>query len=193
MMTRGTLFIATGIVAGFLVSFLAGLAVGYRLGQPNFRISPPDTAKLLAEGHHVTINYGRPYMRQREIFGALVPYGEVWRTGADEATTLVTDADLLLADVPVPAGEYTLFTIPRRAAWTLIVNRQAGQWGTVYDPRQDLVRVEMETERLDEPVEQFTIRFEARSETDGWLLVIEWETTRASVPLTVPPRRDQGH
>lgn len=182
MTTKRFLLVATALVAGFLVSFLAGLAVGFRLGQPNVRISPTDTAELFAGDQEVTITYGRPYMRQREIFGALVPYGEVWRTGANEATTLVTDADLLLGEVQIPAGQYTLYSIPRRAAWTLIVNRQTGQWGTVYDPDRDLVRVEMQSERLEEPVEQFTIRFE-EAESGGWLLVLEWETTRASVPL----------
>ena len=143
MTTTRILLVTVAIVAGFLISFLAGLAVGFRLGQPNFRISPTDTAKLLADGHEVSITYGRPYMRQREIFGALVPYGEVWRTGANEATSLVTDSDLVLGDVPIPAGEYTLYTVPRRAAWTLIVNRQTGQWGTVYEPHRDLVRLEV--------------------------------------------------
>ncbi len=137
-------------------------------------------------GADIFVDYGRPYMRGRVIMGGLVPYGEVWRTGANEATHLVTGADLRIGDTTVPAGTYTLYTIPAEDGWQLIVNRQTGQWGTQYDAGQDLARIPMRTTRMDEPVEQFTVRVDPRGEREG-ALVLEWENTRAEVPFTVVP------
>ena len=82
-------------------------------------------------------------MRDRKIFGGLVPYGQVWRTGANSATSLKTDVDLTIGGAPVPAGSYTLYTIPTETGWKLIINKQTGQWGTDYDEKQDLARVDM--------------------------------------------------
>src|SRR5689334_13753896 len=100
--------------------------------------SPPGTAEVSLAGKTVTIKYGRPSMRGRKIMGGLVPYGQVWRTGANEATTLVTPVTLLIGGTTIPAGEYTLWTLPSEGTWKLIVNKQTGQWGTEYDEHQDL-------------------------------------------------------
>jgi len=167
------------VVAAIAVAFGVGLFVGIRLGQPSFRLSPAGTADTTVDGVHVEIEYSRPYVRGRRIFGELVPFDEVWRTGANEATALATDGDLRIGDALVPAGEYTLYTIPGESAWTLIVNRDTGQWGTTYDDERDLVRIPMRSGTLAEPVEQFTIRFEPAEA--GALLVLEWERTRAEV------------
>lgn len=147
-------------------------------GGPQQPASPRDTAEMTYAGERVLVDYGRPSMRGRTIFGGLVPYGQVWRTGANAATTFVTPRDVRIGETLVPAGTYTLYTLPAAGEWQLIVNRQTGQWGTEYDQAQDLVRIPMRVERTAAPVEQFTI-----SLVPNTGLVMEWENTRASVPI----------
>ncbi|HEX6909731.1 MAG TPA: DUF2911 domain-containing protein [Longimicrobium sp.] len=148
--------------------------------QPQQPASPRDTAEMELAGGRVYVDYGRPYMRGRTIFGGLVPYGQVWRTGANAATTFVTPGDVRIGGTLVPAGTYTLYTLPGEGEWQLIVNRQTGQWGTQYDQAQDLARIPMQVERTPSPVDQFTIQLVAGSPAR---LVMEWENTRASVPV----------
>lgn len=150
-------------------------------------LSPRDTARLeLGAGKHVFIDYGRPSMRGRRIMGDLVPFGRVWRTGANAATTLVTDVDLLIGDARVPRGTYTLYTLPSAGEWKLIVNRQTGQWGTQYVPERDLVRIPLRKEATRAPVERFTIALEPGRGTSH-MLALTWENTRLFVPLRVAP------
>ena len=149
--------------------------------------SPRDTARATVGGAQVMVDYGRPYMRGRTIMGGLVPYGRVWRTGANEATHLVTSADLRIGETTVPAGTYTLYTLPGETEWQLIVNRQTGQWGTQYDEAQDLARIPLRVSRTPAPVEQFTFHVQPRGEREG-TLVLEWENTRVEVPFTVVGR-----
>lgn len=147
-------------------------------------LSPRDSVVQVVGEARVVVDYGRPSKRRRkEIFGALVPYGVIWRTGANEATHLRTDRDLMIGKLRVPRGTYTLWTIPEREQWTLIVNRQTGHWGTEYDSTQDLGRVTMEVAPLEEPLEQFTIAIE-RSNGSG-VLRMSWDTTQASIPIRV--------
>jgi hypothetical protein len=140
-------------------------------------LSPPAKAEATIAGKKVTIDYSAPSVRGRKIYGDLVPYGQVWRTGANAATTLKTEADLLIGATKVPAGTYTLYTVPDQNGWKLIINKQTGQWGTDYDQAQDLGRVEMQTEKLNAPVETFKI-----SIANG-KLTIDWENTRATVDV----------
>lgn len=106
----------------------------------------------------ISIDYGQPHLRGRPLHTAdLVPYDEVWRTGANEATTLTTDVDLMIGAVHVPKGSYSLFTLPSRAGWKLIINRNTGQWGTQYDAAHDLARVDLRLRTLPEPVESLAI------------------------------------
>ncbi|MBW3572787.1 MAG: DUF2911 domain-containing protein [Gemmatimonadetes bacterium] len=142
--------------------------------------SPRDTAEMRFANDRIYVDYGRPYMRGRTIMGGLVPYGRVWRTGANAATTLVTTRDLRIGGTPVPAGTYTLYTVPGENEWQLIINRQTGQWGTEYDPAQDLARIPMRVERTPQPVEQFTIDLEPGS-GNAFNLNLRWENTRAWV------------
>lgn len=142
-------------------------------------LSPPGEATGKIGAGTVTIEYSRPSMRGRRIMGGLVPFGQVWRTGANRATHLKTDAALEIGGVAVPAGTYTLYTLPGETAWTLIVNKQTGQHGTQYDQSQDHARIDMRVESLASPVEQFTIAV-----ADGQI-IMEWETTRVSVPVKV--------
>ncbi len=160
-----------------LLSFLAGMQQ-----DPSKRASPPGTAEITLAGKKVKIDYGRPSMRGRKIFGELVPFGEVWRTGANEATHFSTEADLEIGGARVPAGKYTLYTLPAESGWKLIINKQTGQWGTEYDQAQDLARVDMKTELIEIPIEQFTISFLPKG-GDGATLRLDWEKTRAQVEI----------
>jgi hypothetical protein len=144
---------------------------------PQQPASPRDTAETQLAGQRMYVDYGRPSMRGRTIMGGLVPYGQVWRTGANEATTLVVPGNVTIGGTPVPAGTYTLYTLPGETEWQLIVNKQTGQWGTEYDQAQDLARIPMTVERTAAPVEQLTITVQPES------LVLEWENTRASVAI----------
>lgn len=146
------------------------------------RPSPPGTAEVTLKGKKITLDYSRPSMRGRKIMGGLVPYGEVWRTGANEATTLKTEVALNIGGAKVPAGTYTLWTLPSEGTWKLIINKQTGQWGTEYHQDQDLVRVDMQKSQIQQPVEQFTISFDKKSE-DTANLVMDWENTRVSVTV----------
>jgi hypothetical protein len=159
------------------VSFLAFLLAASAFPQ---QPSPPGTAGVTLHGKKISITYGRPSMRGRKIMGELVPYGKVWRTGANAATTLTTEADLNIGGTGVPAGKYTLYTLPSEGTWKLIINKQTGQWGTAYKEDQDLARVDMQKSQIAQPVEQFTISFE-KSGNDGASLIMEWENTRLSV------------
>ena len=146
------------------------------------RPSPPGTAEVTLKGKKITIDYSRPSMKGRKIVGELVPYGKVWRTGANEATTLKTEANLNIGGTNVPAGTYTIYSLPSEGTWKLIINKQTGQWGTEYDEKQDLARIDMQKSQTKAPVEQFTISFDKKS-ADTADLVIEWENTRLTVPV----------
>ncbi len=179
------------LAALLALTALTAPAAAQQGGQP---LSPRDTARLeIAAGKRVYVDYGRPSMRGRRIVGELVPYGRVWRTGANAATTLVTETDLRIGDALVPRGTYTLYTLPSAQGWTLIVNRQTGQWGTQYDASRDLVRIPMRTTRLAQPVEKFTIALERGNARGTGTLAMAWENTRLTVPVRVQaapaPRR----
>jgi hypothetical protein len=149
-------------------------------------LSPPATARGSIGGKEITVQYCSPSMRGRRIMGGLVPFNKVWRTGANAATTLITQGDLRIAGQAVPRGTYTIYTIPGERDWTLIINRQTGQWGTQYDETQDLVRVRMNLRTLPAPVESFVISIDPIGASRG-LLRLTWETTEASVPVVVEP------
>ena len=133
------------------------------------------------DGVGVVVDYGVPRKRGREIFGELVPFGEVWRTGANRATHLMTDADLIVGETVVPAGTYTLFTIPGPDEWTLIVNQATDIGGTGYDPTEDFARIAMDVRSLDRTVEEFTILVDP----EGYLR-LRWDRTEAFVPVRAP-------
>jgi hypothetical protein len=151
---------------------------------------PRETTLLMVAGGRVAVAYGRPSMRGRPIFGALVPWGEIWRTGADQATRLSTELELRFGDAVVPAGEYALFTIPGERGWQLVLNKAADQWGAFnYDASLDVARVPMQVERLPSPLERLSIALSAQENVGT--LWIGWETTVASarfgaVPLGPP-------
>ena len=147
------------------------------------RLSPVAFATCdLGGGKTIRTDYSSPVMKGRKIYGGLVPFGQVWRAGANEATTFVTSGDLLVGGKTVPAGRYTIFTIPAPDKWTLIINKKTGEWGIPYKYEADeLARVDMEISKLPAPVENFTIAFD--KSTIGCTLRMDWETTRASVDI----------
>jgi len=148
------------------------------------KASPPASATCdLGGGKTIQTDYSSPRAKGRKIYGGLVPYGEVWRTGANEATTFVTSADVQVGGTTVPAGSYTLFTVPAAGKWTLIINKKTGEWGIPYKYESDeLARVDMNVSKLDAPVENFTIAYDKSKA--GCVLRIDWETTRAAVNVT---------
>jgi len=163
--------------------FLLTLTLSAQQQDKSKRPSPPGTAEVtFADGKKVTIEYSRPSAKARKIVGGLVPYDQVWRTGANEATSLKTDADLEIGGTTVPAGSYTLFSLPGQSSWKLIINKQTGQWGTNYDQSQDLARVNMTVGALPQSVEQFTIGLD-KTGGDSANLNLDWEKTRASVDV----------
>ena len=147
-------------------------------------LSPAASSEATIGGKKISVYYHAPSRRNRVVMGKLVPYGQVWRTGANGATTFQTDSAVIIGTLAVPAGTYSLFTIPGEKEWTLIVNKQTGQWGTSHDPEKDLGRVKMSVRRLAQPVETLAIKVKPISGKNG-LLAITWENTEASVPLAV--------
>jgi hypothetical protein len=158
------------------------------------RVSPHETISKVIDGNRVIIVYGRPYTKDpstgqnRKIWGELVPYGEVWRTGADEATLLITQKPIMLGEAAIPAGAYTLWTLPNEDGTAkLIINKRIGQWGIgpgSYDQEQDLVRVDLKKDALDTPVDQFTMAI-AKGPSGGGVLSMMWESTGFSIPFTI--------
>jgi hypothetical protein len=147
--------------------------------------SPPAQATVTLAGGLVTIAYNTPFLRGRHVGVELAPYGKVWRTGANPATTLKTAVNLKIGDLTVPAGTYTIYSLPASdTPWKLIINKQTGQWGTVYNQDQDLGRTDMmKGTTPSAPVEQFAIKFENTSGKNIQLHLI-WENTDVYVPVT---------
>jgi len=172
------------IVGGSFVLVLAVAASSLRAQQDKSkRPSPPATAQCeLAGGKTVTVDYSSPRKKGRNVFPEVVKYGEVWRTGANEATTFVTTGDVMVGGTRVPAGSYTLFTVPGKDKWTLIISKKTGEWGTAYPGEtEDLARVEMKAGTASAPVENFTISFEKAG--NGCNLKLAWDTTTAWVSV----------
>jgi hypothetical protein len=153
------------------------------------RPSPPASAACkFSDGKTIKIDYSSPRAKGRKIFGeasekALVPYGQIWRTGANDATTFVTDTNLNVGGKAVPAGSYTIFTVPKADAWSLVISKKTGEWGTDYPgEKEDLTRVPMSVSKSAAPVENFTIALDQAG--SKCTLRMEWENTRASVEIT---------
>jgi hypothetical protein len=168
-------------VGAFATAFASEEATHGPMGP----LSPRDTVLASVGTVHLLVDYGRPRKRGRLTFGGVVPWGQVWRTGANAATQLTTDADLRLGDSILPAGRYTLWTVLRPEGGTLIVNRQTGQWGTTYDASQDLLHLPLRSEPLNPPAEQFTIAVDPRP--GGVLLRLSWDTASYVISLAAGP------
>ncbi|MDQ2919427.1 MAG: DUF2911 domain-containing protein [Verrucomicrobiota bacterium] len=174
-----------------ILSVLAiSLAASPLFAQEKPRVSPGDTVSATINGNEVSIVYSRPYTKDpksgemRKIWGTLVPYGKVWRMGANEATILKTNKAIEIGGKEIPAGSYSLYMWPEENGAKLIVNKQTGQWGTKYDEAQDLMRVDLKKEAMDKQVDQFTIAID-KSGNDGGVLKMMWEKTQYSVAFKV--------
>jgi len=155
------------------------------------RPSPAGTADFtFSDGKKIAIAYSRPKINdpksgeKRVIYGQLVPWGEPWRAGANEATSFTTDTDVDIAGTKVPAGKYTLYVQPEQSgAWKLIISKKTGQWGIPYPgAADDLARIDMKTSKTPSTVEQFTIGFNP-AKGNATTLNLDWENTRASVAI----------
>jgi hypothetical protein len=168
------------------IAFFAGLIFTFTIlaACRGDKPSPVASASCdLGGGKTIKTDYSSPRAKARKIYGGLVPFGEVWRTGANAATTFVTSSDVVVGGKTVPAGSYTIFTVPTADKWTLIVNKKTGEWGIPYKYESDeLARVDMKVSKLPSPVENFTIAYEKSG--SGCTMNIDWETTRASVDVT---------
>src|SRR5436190_6852818 len=148
------------------------------------RPSPPAQAQCkFSDGKTVTVDYSSPRVKGRKIFGGLVPYNEVWRAGANEATTFVTNTNLNVGGKDVPAGSYTIFAVPSPDKWTLVVSKKTGEWGVPYPGEgDDFTRTDMTASKTSAPVENFTIAFDQSG--SKCTMRMEWENTRASVEVS---------
>ncbi|PWT96797.1 MAG: hypothetical protein C5B51_32650 [Terriglobia bacterium] len=164
-------------LSGVLILFAA-------MGLEAQVLSPRMNTSVTIDGKKITVGYGAPSMRGRKVMGALVPYGEVWCAGANDATSLETEADLDINGLKIPKGSYTLWTLPNATEWRLIVNKETGQWHTEYKERYDLGRVKMNLKTVPSPVERFVIQLSSAGGNKG-TLALTWENTEASVPITV--------
>ncbi|MEZ4793845.1 MAG: DUF2911 domain-containing protein [Gelidibacter sp.] len=153
------------------------------------RLSPKDTVKFELNDTRLEVAYNRPSKRGREIFGALVPFDQVWRTGANEATTFITNKDLMVDGHLMPKGEYTLWTIPHDSVWEIIFNTKQYPWGVdeqmrpMREPQFDLMDIDEPVHHLDKPVEQFTIAFD--NITDDLKMTLVWDKTKVEVPMKI--------
>jgi hypothetical protein len=185
--------------ASTLVTAAVVLATALPAMAQQKRLSPHDTTGAVISGDRVTVVYGRPYTKSprtgevRKIWGELVPFGKIWRTGADEATLLITQQPIVLGGSMIPAGCYSVWTLPNEdGSAKLIINKQIGQWGVdrdfkkVYDEANDVARVDLKKSDLDDSVDQFTISIEKDPDVDGGgLIKLKWEKTQYSVPFTI--------
>jgi hypothetical protein len=147
--------------------------------------SPAATASVTVAGGTINIRYNTPQMRGRKIMGGLVPYGKVWRTGANPATTLITSVPLKFGTLLVPAGTHTLYSLPSADTWQLILNNQTGQWGLTYNQSMDLGRIPMQAKPMAAPQEGMSLSFENTTATSTELHM-RWETTDRYVVITAP-------
>ncbi len=177
---------ATALILAFATAFVPQLSAqtSPAADAPKKPLaSPPMDVTQSVDGKTVSIHYNAPSKHGREIFGGLVPYDKVWRTGANPATALKTEANLKIGMATVPAGSYTFYTLPSSGTWKLIINKQTGQWGTKYDQSQDLARVDMKKTTLPAAQEIMSITLDPFQSRHS-MLHVKWDRTDVSVPVT---------
>lgn len=174
--------LAFGLVVA-LMSIVVTMHAQMAQQDKSKRPSPPAKAWVdFGGGATITVDYSSPKVKGRKIYGGLVPYGKIWRAGANEATTFVTTADITMAGKAVLAGSYTLFTIPNEDKWMLVLSKKTGEWGTAYPGEsEDLARIDMKVSKLPSLAEDFKISFDKAGM--GATMNLDWENTRASVEI----------
>ena len=182
---KSTLFVAA-LIAGALPVWAQQTRANSSGGN-----SPHETTGAVIDGNRVTITYGRPYTKAprsgeaRKIWGSLVPYGQPWRMGSDEATTLITQKALVIGGTNIPAGVYTLYMMPSETGTSqLVFSTALGGWGIPVDTKHDFAKVDLTKTTLDNPVDQFTMAV-SRNSGGGGVIKLSWENTAYSVPFTI--------
>ena len=174
------------LVVVLILAQMLGVAVWAAYGQFGYSkyTSPPANVAATIAGKKITIEYYAPSMHGRKVMGGLVPFGEVWCTGANWATKITTEANLQMGGLKLPAGSYSIWTLPNANEWTLIINKQTGQFHKDYDSSTDFGRTKMNLKALPDPVETFKIDVRSDGGNKG-TLALDWEKTEASIPFTV--------
>jgi len=167
-------------------AFILGITilVACASAQRSRYTSPKEDTAVIVAGMNMSVEYYAPAMHGRKVMGALVPFGQVWCTGANWATKLTFDHDLEMGNLKLPKGSYSIWTVPNEKEWILIINRETGQFHLNYDQSQDFGRTKMEVKPLPAPVEKFTVVLKQEGGKKG-RLALAWENTEASVPFTV--------
>lgn len=182
-MRRFLIFTGIGVV---IILLLGGITLFFIRKQTK-SFSPEDNIEFTQNGSSINVFYNRPSKRNRIIFGGLVPFDKVWRTGANEATTFETDKDLNFGTKTLKAGKYTLWTIPRQENWTIIFNSEYGQWGIDFNgnanrnPEKDALQITVPALQQDKEFDQFTIFFEKGEEAE---MILAWDKTLVAVPFS---------
>jgi len=171
----------------FIVAFCAVALVSLPAAAQRSRYTSPEAkSSVVVAGKKITVDYYAPSMHGRKIMGALVPYDQVWCTGANIATGFTTEADLEIGTLKLPKGTYSIWTLPTVKEWTLIVNKESGQFHLNYNQSLDFGRTKMNVKTLDTPVETFRVDLRNKGGNKGTLALV-WENTEASIPFTVLP------
>jgi len=178
----------TLVVASLVIVAAVGIFAWTSYGQfgRSKYTSPPANSSITIAGKQIDIEYYAPSMHGRKVMGGLVPFGVVWCTGANWATKITTQANLEMGGLKLPAGSYSIWTLPNATEWMLIINKQTGQFHLNYDSSRDFGRTKMNLKTLAAPVETFKIDLRSDGGNKGTLALL-WETTEASIPFTVTP------
>jgi Protein of unknown function (DUF2911) len=176
------------LVIGLMVIGIVAICARVFYGQfgGSQYTSPPASVATTIAGKRISIEYYAPSMHGRKIMGGLVPFGGVWCTGANWATKITTEGNLEMGGLKLPAGSYSIWTIPNQNEWTLIINKQTGQFHLNYDSSRDFGRTKMNLKMLPAPVETFKIELRSDAGNEGTLALL-WERTEASIPFKVGP------
>jgi hypothetical protein len=178
-MSRSALTISAALLAAFSVTLAAQKTTQLKVGGGG---SPHVRSEWTIDGANISIEYGRPFLKGRAL-EQVAPSGKEWRTGADEATTIKTDKPLKFGTLAVPAGTYTIYTVPGATEWQLIISKKTGQWGIPYPQGEDLGRAPMKVGKAVSAAENLTLAID--DTPAGGTLRVEWGTTSASIPFTV--------
>jgi Protein of unknown function (DUF2911) len=169
------------LTLGFLLQILPQFSFAQEAIKP--RPSPLAISSARYKDTYLKITYSQPHKRERIIFGKLVPYGEVWRTGANEATEITITRDILINNIPLKAGTYSLFTIPEKDSWTIIINSDLGIWGSYnYNSKMDVIRFIIPVQLMQGATyEPFTIMIDQKN--DKAEIILTWDTVQVRIPV----------
>lgn len=179
------MFQRISVIAWFaIICLLVSSTTAFAQNFPSLDKSPADIASFPKRGSDKTVKviYSRPQVKDRKVFGGIVKYDKVWRTGANEATEITFSKDVKIGGKDIKAGTYTLFTIPTEDKWTVIINSELNQWGAYqYSSKKDVIRTEVSFKKTDEMIESFSITFDKSAK--GATMYLGWEKTIVEIPI----------